>query len=172
MNILVAEDDEHVAKMYQTVLESRNHAVVIASDGTECVYIYKSHLEGAYPGYEPFDVVIMDYRMTSMDGLDAAKRILALRPEQYIIFITAFVRETLRACVRELGKVVCIFEKPFAPLKLVDLLEDDFMFDEMKSLNKSVMGKGYSTLSEDKITELHALLNAAQTPRLNRRQPD
>ncbi len=157
--------------MYQTVLESRNHSVAIATDGIECVYIYKSHLEGAYAGYEPFDVVIMDYRMPSMDGLDAAKRILALRPEQQVIFVTAFVRETLRACAKQLGKVVSIIEKPFEPLKIVNMIDDEVMFDEIKSLNRSVMGNGCSSLSEDKITELHSLLNAAQTPRLKRNQP-
>lgn len=52
MNILIAEDDQLVARMYLTVLEALNHSVVIASDGIECLYVYKSRLEGSYPRVE------------------------------------------------------------------------------------------------------------------------
>lgn len=170
MNILIAEDDPIVARMYQTVLETRNHSVVTSSDGIECLYAYKSRLEGSYPGLNPFDVVVMDYRMPSMDGLDAATRIFALRPEQRVIFVTAFVRETLKACLKEFGRVVSVIEKPFEPLHLAAVIENGVIFDEIRSLNKSLQGHNADCLSEDKITELHSMLNWTQIPRLRRHQ--
>lgn len=162
MNILVADDDELVTKLYRIALESREHTVATASDGRECVDIYKKDLEKVDSDSEPFDVVVMDLRMPSMDGLEAARKILELRPAQRLIFVTAYVRETLSASVRELGRVISILEKPFDAAQLVKVIEDVFTFKDLAELNKLLKRTSRDISSRAQITELHSLLKQIQ----------
>jgi CheY-like chemotaxis protein len=39
----------------------------------------------------PFDVVVLDYKMPSKDGMEVAKEILQINPYQRIIFASAYV---------------------------------------------------------------------------------
>lgn len=55
---------------------------------------------------QPFDVVVLDYRMPKKDGLQVAKEILKLNPKQRIIFASAYVKETLVESVKQLNQVV------------------------------------------------------------------
>lgn len=55
---------------------------------------------------QPFDVVVLDYKMPKLDGLQVAKQILNWNPMQRVIFASAFVMETLRDSVKELEQVV------------------------------------------------------------------
>jgi CheY-like chemotaxis protein len=60
-----------------------------------------------------FDVVILDYKMPKKDGLQVAKEILEINPDQRIIFASAYVIETLRESVKELKRVVELMQNPF-----------------------------------------------------------
>ena len=82
----------------------------------------------------PFDAVVLDYRMPKKDGLEVAKEILALNPSQRIIFASAYVKETLRESVKELRQVVELMQKPFLPEALVDVVEDNDAYPELKKL--------------------------------------
>lgn len=82
----------------------------------------------------PFDAVVLDYRMPKRNGLDVAKEILALNPSQRIIFVSAYVKETLRESVKELRQVVELMQKPFLPEALVDVVEDTEAYSELKKL--------------------------------------
>jgi CheY-like chemotaxis protein len=43
----------------------------------------------------PFDVVELDYKMPGKDGMEVAKEILTINPDQRIIFASAYFKETL-----------------------------------------------------------------------------
>lgn len=123
LRVLIAEDDADMAKMYRIALEAKHHTVVITRDGEECVRVYKQEVDklGRKPSrYEPFDVAVLDYRMPKMDGLEAAKRLLAMNKAQRLVFASAYVKETLRDSVRTLDQAVELIQKPFEPKVLVD----------------------------------------------------
>ncbi|MER3408339.1 MAG: hypothetical protein C4292_06355, partial [Nitrososphaera sp.] len=75
MDILVAEDDKSMADLYRIALESKGHNVTITYDGQECLAVYRKAIERLAQSnkkpskYEPFDVVVLDYRMPRLDGL-------------------------------------------------------------------------------------------------------
>jgi CheY-like chemotaxis protein len=85
-----------------------------------------------------FDVVILDYKMPGMNGMEVAKEILAVNPHQRIIFASAYVKETLQESVKQLKQVVELMQKPFFLSQLVDTIEDKEVYEELKNLNVDV----------------------------------
>ncbi|GHD14595.1 DNA-binding response regulator [Streptomyces finlayi] len=80
--VLIADDQELVRTGFRLILTARGIDVVgEAADGEEAV-------AGARE-LRP-DVVLLDIRMPGTDGLDAARRILAERPDCRVIMLTTF----------------------------------------------------------------------------------
>jgi len=61
--------------------------------------------------------------------------ILAVNPHQRIIFASAYVKETLQESVKQLHQIVELIQKPFDIDKLVDIIEDEEVYNELKKLN-------------------------------------
>ncbi|WP_337862741.1 response regulator [Nitrososphaera sp.] len=165
MRVLVAEDDGDVARMCRLALESRGHSVTITADGQECVKAFRQAAAGEKGGggrAAPFDVVVLDYRMPRVDGLEAAKEILRLNRQQRIIFASAYVKETLMDSVKQLDQVVELIQKPFEPKVLVDLIEDRSTTKELKEINRLVAQLDPSRPSDDQIKELLDALKKIQ----------
>jgi CheY-like chemotaxis protein len=147
MKILIAENEEDIRGVYYVTLVERGHEIIPTSDGEECLEIYRQRQlqEHHYqqeqhhneektlpPSY--FDVVILDYKMPKKDGLQVAKEILEVNPDQRIIFASAYVKETLAESVKELKRVVELIQKPFSLSALVDTLEDKDAYQGLSQL--------------------------------------
>lgn len=72
--------------------------------------------------------------MPKKDGLQTAKEILGINPEQRIIFASAYVKETLTESVKPLKKVVVLMQKPFSISALLDTVENREAYEGLKSL--------------------------------------
>jgi CheY-like chemotaxis protein len=130
--VLIAEDDEDTALTYRMALKDAGYEAKIVDNGEECAKIYlekfqefrllKSKKTAVHPYDQPFEVVILDYRMPRMDGLQVAKEILTINPRQRIIFASAYVKETLKDSVKGLKQVVELLQKPFSSQILVDMM--------------------------------------------------
>jgi CheY-like chemotaxis protein len=164
MKILIAEDEPDIWKPYKIALEARNHDVVITEDGEQSLNTYRRQLLNQKKKatnefsrnatitrktktkakkkktklQQPFDVVVLDYRMPKKNGLEVAKQILKLNPKQRIIFASAYVRETLEDSVKQLKKVVELMQKPFKADALVDTIEDKEIYEGVKRLMANV----------------------------------
>lgn len=109
MRILIAEDETIIRLDLRDLLERAGHEVVAeARDGEEAVALARSH--------EP-DLAILDVRMPHLDGIEAAKTILAERPIP-IVMLTAYGQEELVARAVEAG-VFGYLVKPFREQDLV-----------------------------------------------------
>jgi CheY-like chemotaxis protein len=141
MRILVAEDEQDIRDVYYMALVERGHKVILTSDGEECLEVYhqrylQQHQEEPHEGKTTsyFDVVILDYKMPRKDGLEVAKEILDINPEQRIIFASAYVKETLEESVKQLKRVVELMQKPFSISALIDTVEDKEAYQGLKQL--------------------------------------
>jgi CheY-like chemotaxis protein len=84
--------------------------------------------------HQPYEAVILDYKIPNIDGLQLASEMLKLNPRQRIIFSSAYARDTLADAARKLNQVVELIQKPFEPEVLVDVIEDKSMVKKLGEL--------------------------------------
>ncbi|MBW3614552.1 MAG: response regulator [Actinobacteria bacterium] len=100
IRVLVVDDTDHVRRMLTNMLSVDGFEVVGgAADGPSAI----EALVDADP-----DVVVIDYKMPAMDGLETARRIREQRPDQHVILYTAFVDEEIERTAGEIGVAVCV----------------------------------------------------------------
>ena len=95
MKILIAEDDFVSVKVLQLSLEREGHEVVVANNGTEAWDLFDA---------DPVRVIVSDWMMPGLDGLELCKKIRQ-RPKTdytYFILLTAINtgRESLRMAMQ------------------------------------------------------------------------
>ena len=164
MKILIAEDEIGIGETYQVVLESRGHEVTVTHDGIKCLKVYRdaiSQLDNDSQEYleknPPFDVVILDYFMPRLDGLQAAKLILSANKHQRIILASAYVKSILEESVKLLQMVVELLEKPFELEVLVSIVEDKKVHNELKKINEKV-----KEINDPEVKQLKELLQSVK----------
>ncbi len=109
MRILVAEDETIIRLDLRKTLEEAGFQVCAeARNGEEAV---------ALAARERPDLAIMDVKMPRLDGIEAARRILAERPIP-IVMLTAYDQEELVSRAVEAG-VFGYLVKPFRPFDLL-----------------------------------------------------
>ncbi|MHB8091568.1 MAG: sigma-54-dependent transcriptional regulator [Syntrophales bacterium] len=79
--ILIVDDEASHRMMLRAVLREDGYAVTEASDGTEAV---------AAVAKEAFDVILLDIRMTAMDGIEALAEIRKISPHVPVLIMTAY----------------------------------------------------------------------------------
>ena len=83
VTIFIVDDDIEIISVYREILRLTNHEIIAeAPNGEEAVEIFKAMKK--LP-----DIIIMDYRMPGINGLEAMKYIRDINPLQGIIFVTA-----------------------------------------------------------------------------------
>jgi CheY-like chemotaxis protein len=152
LKILVAEDEQDIALLYKRALEDRKHQVLITTNGEDCLKTYHEvcqsiRFDSQQSCYNisaginnlPFDVVILDCKMPCINGIEVAKEILAVNPHQRIIFASAYVKDTVIDSIKNLKQVTIeSIQKPFEIQKLIDLLEDKRIYEELQKLNVDI----------------------------------
>ncbi len=120
LKILIAEDEQDTSNLYYKIFTSRGHQVVITMNVLECIIMFKLDINGAV---FPFDVVILDYAMPLKSGVEVAKEILELNPNQRIIFISAYPNEMLSE-YKDAEKDIEFLSKPFTITALLNIVEN------------------------------------------------
>jgi len=123
LKILIAEDEKDTYKLYYKIFTSRGHQVVITSNGEECVRRFKLEIIRDDDPVFPFDVVILDYAMPLKSGVEVAKEILELNPNQRIIFISAYPNQMLSE-YKDAEKDIEFLSKPFTLTALLNIVEN------------------------------------------------
>jgi two-component system chemotaxis response regulator CheY len=99
---LIVDDEEDIRMLVRAVIRRANEGLKVvgeAATGEEAVERWRE----ARP-----DVVLLDYRLPDITGIEAAERILAENPDQSIILFSAFLDPDTVAEATAVGVKACI----------------------------------------------------------------
>jgi len=125
--ILVADDDPINSSYMKSLLSQQGYETVFASNGKEAVDIILQD--------PTVDLILMDIRMPVMDGLEATREILKIRPGLPVIALTAYVVQEDILKIRAAGCQQYL-SKPVPKNRLLHLLAqyktrgNDFLFSD------------------------------------------
>ena len=87
MRVLVVDDEEVAAEHARIVLDDAGIKADTCLSGEECLHM----LELAHTKHEPYNLVLLDWKMPEMDGLDVARQIRAKYDKTTtVIILTSF----------------------------------------------------------------------------------
>ena len=77
--ILIVDDEAAVRLTLDMLLRRRGYLVTVASNGDEALTLIEQ---------QPFDLLLLDYKMPGLSGLDVALRAHELLPKAAVLFLT------------------------------------------------------------------------------------
>ena len=122
-HILYVDDDEMIAFLMERLLQREGYRVTVFTHAAKALAAVRDRAE-------PFDLVITDYNMPGMSGLDFARAVKALQPDSPVAITSGYISEELRAQAPTAG----VSELIYKPNTVEDL------FAAVDRLARSVLG--------------------------------
>ena len=147
MRVLVVDDSISSQEILKNALESMSFDVVTASSGEEALV----ELERETDNNRPFELVIMDWRMPGMDGIDTSRHIRQnrkLSKTPTIIMVTAYGREEVMKKAEEAGLDGFLIKPVNASVLLDTIMEVFNRKYEMQPATKVTMGPADKVLKK------------------------
>ena len=116
MTILVTDDSKMARRMLIKNLQdftTDNDIILQASNGQECIDIYKSN---------NIDIVFLDLTMPVIDGFEALKLIKEYDPNAKVVVVSADIQKTSLDKIREL-KALDFVKKPINLEKMKNIFQ-------------------------------------------------
>ena len=112
-HILVVDDEPEIVKLVTKIMESRGHRVTTARDGQEALEAMRSR---------PADLVLSDFRMPGMDGLQFLAECYSRWPDVPRLLMTAYA--DMQLAIRSVNetRVARFVTKPVQPEQLAETL--------------------------------------------------
>ena len=110
LKVAIVDDEPDLQRLYQLALSSKGYDIAfVANDGTDAVE--KNHRS-------PAQVIIMDHRMPTKNGVEATREILSESPGTRVIFVSA--DEAVEKEAKEAGAIRFLKK----PISLKDLIKN------------------------------------------------
>ncbi|MBN1179127.1 MAG: response regulator [Anaerolineae bacterium] len=113
--VLIVDDEPHVTMVLAEGLErlGKNYIIETASNGDAAL---------AKIGTEDYALVITDYRMPGLSGLELAQAVRRISPQTQVVLMTAYGTSGLRDQVGELE--LDYIDKPFSVAQIREIVEN------------------------------------------------
>jgi CheY-like chemotaxis protein len=114
--ILLVEDEDRVRKLAETVLSRSGYRVLLAGNGEDALKVIAGHSG-------PIHLLLTDVVLPGMSGREVAERIISLRPETRVLWMSGYTDDTLtRYGIRDRG--VALLQKPLTPASLASKVRE------------------------------------------------
>ncbi len=116
--VLVVDDNPVAREIFEGMLSSFQFRVQTVASGEAALRTIEQS-----PADQPFDLVLMDWHMPGIDGLEAARRIkaLALPRAPGVVMVSTYGKEDLLALAGDVG-IAGVLTKPVNPSSLLDAI--------------------------------------------------
>jgi DNA-binding NtrC family response regulator len=111
--ILLIDDDQYIRNSLAYYFKKKTLSFVTLESAEEALELLKK---------EPFDVIICDYKLPRMNGLDFFFHLYELQPEALRIFITAYANDEVAIRAGGIG-IDDFIEKPFTTKDIEESLQ-------------------------------------------------
>lgn len=111
--ILLVDDDQYVLQLIRNLLVQEGMAVQCASSGEECLLLLKNR---------PFNLLITDFNMPGLDGLQLARKSRKIAPRMPIIMSAGNISPELPRLATEAG-IATVLAKPFCSNELLETIK-------------------------------------------------
>jgi len=138
-SLLIVDDLPAIHEMLTGLISSSGYLCAGTSSGEDAVMRYQQ---------SRFDVVLIDYAMEPIDGVELSRRLMELNPNVVIILMSGFANEDLGAAAREAG-IYRVIEKPIQVDSL--MMAIDQAYEEARTRRPLLKGselKNLPTLAE------------------------
>ena len=102
-HILYLDDDDTLVFLVRRLLERRGYRVTAFTDQAQAIDAVRENPEG-------FDLLMTDYNMPGMSGLDVAKAVLALSPALPVAVASGYITDELQAQALAAGVREVVFK--------------------------------------------------------------
>ncbi len=155
LRILVVDDNASAREILQNILASLKFDASAVASGGEAI----GELEQAQLEHKPYGLVLMDWMMPGMDGVETIKRIrgdskLAQTPA--FVMVTAYSRDELLARAEGV-QIDGVLVKPVSPSTLLDSILNALGKEVTQSTRKHEKQAGYKEAAQ-KVRGAHLLL--------------
>ncbi|SIO92786.1 response regulator [Vibrio spartinae] len=150
---LVVDDNEHALMIMGDMLDVLSHQPILVNHADKAL----AHIDASIAEGKPIDLVLMDWNMPDMDGVEACRKIRQTVPSEHqphIVMVTAYDKDELAHVTEEL-QLSGYLSKPVGQSKLFDLLMTLFGASEHPSHRSSV---DHFVRPQDDLTEIRVLL--------------
>ena len=119
MKILIVDDDPGLLNSLKIGLTSYGHTVVTVSNGHQAL----EKIESSAFDSDPLKLLITDYRMPRMNGLELIQLAKKAKPNLHAILMTGYGNDSVEKSARRHDKCEYI-DKPFTPEMLQRIIEE------------------------------------------------
>ncbi len=121
LKVLICDDNETARQILKEMMASFGFIAAVSKSGIEAMEILQANKE------HPFNLVLMDWQMPDMNGLEVSKMILQNEniPKPTIIMITSFGREKIAEEAWKVG-IKAFLNKPVSYSMLFDTIMEVF----------------------------------------------
>jgi two-component system, chemotaxis family, chemotaxis protein CheY len=113
LKVAIVDDEPDLQRLYKLALSTRGYDIAfVANDGTDAVEKNRA---------TPAQIIIMDHRMPTKNGVEATKEILAEQPGTRVIFVSA--DEAVEKEAREAG-ATRFLKKPISLKDLINNIDE------------------------------------------------
>ncbi len=144
--ILIVDDEELIVQQTGVLVEKRGVEVLAASDGEQCLQMVAKH----HPA-----LVLLDYMMPLMNGLDTLKQIKSCYPDISVVMFTGKGNEDVAVELMRAGAADYL-RKPFANKSLVERIDTVLSIRQVEMENCKLLKERESL--QDEIKQWNAKL--------------
>ncbi len=126
--LLIVDDEKNIRRNLATFFESLHHEVSAADSGPEAIKLINE---------KPFDLVLTDFRMAEMTGLDLLRDIKRSHPETLVILMTAYATVENAVTAMKAGAYDYV-TKPFTLEQIQHTVERALQMQGLRAENRAL----------------------------------